>query len=207
VLVATDDEEIAAAVRGFGGTAVMTSPACESGTDRVAEAVRGRSEDLVVNVQADEPEFEVADVEALVAAMAAEPSLPMGTLAAVAEPEERDRPSVVKVVVDRAGDALYFSRARIPHLRDPAAGAAEDVAPVLRHVGIYAYRREALLAFAALAPTPLERTEKLEQLRALEHGWRIRVVRGRRAPPGIDTPEDYEAFVARVAAAQEQVGW
>lgn len=208
VLVATDDEEVAAAVRSFGGTAVMTSPACESGTDRVAEAVRGRGEDLVVNVQGDEPEFDVADVDALVAAMAAEPSLPMGTLAAVAEPEERDRPSVVKVVVDRAGDALYFSRARIPHVRDAAdADSADAVAPVLRHVGIYAYRREALLAFAALAPTPLERTERLEQLRALEHGWRIRVVRGRRAPPGIDTPEDYEAFVARVAAAREQVGW
>ena len=204
VLVATDDEEIAAAVRAFGGEAVMTSPACESGTDRVAEAVRGRREDLVVNVQADEPEFDVADVDALIAAMAAEPSLPMGTLAAVADPEERDRPSVVKVVVDRDGDALYFSRARVPHQRD--AGETPAV-PVLRHVGIYAFRREALLAFAALPPAPLERTEKLEQLRALEQGWRIRVVRGRRAPPGIDTPEDYDAFVARVAAAQEQAGW
>lgn len=215
VLVATDDARVFDAVRSFGGDAVMTSPACETGTDRVAEAVRGRSEDLVVNVQGDEPEFDVADVEALVAAMRRDPSLPLGTLAVVASTEERDRPSAVKVVRDLAGDALYFSRSRIPFVRedDPAAAggregdraAAGGAPPVLRHVGIYAFRREAVEAFTRLAPTPLERAEKLEQLRALEHGWRIHVLLGHRAPAGIDTPDDYEAFVGRQARAPERL--
>jgi 3-deoxy-manno-octulosonate cytidylyltransferase (CMP-KDO synthetase) len=196
VLVATDDERVAAAVRSFGGEAVMTSPDCASGTDRVAEAVRDRSEALVVNVQGDEPEFDVEAVDALIDALRRDPSLPLGTLAVVASEDERERPSAVKVVVDREGDALYFSRSRIPFHRDLRPGDAMDP-PVLRHVGIYAFRREAVLAFSRLEPTPLERAEKLEQLRALEHGWRIRVLVGRRAPPGIDTPDDYEAFVRR----------
>jgi len=204
VVVATDDERIAAAVRAFGGEAVMTSPECASGTDRVAEVSRGRTEEIVVNLQADEPEFDPADVDALVAALAADPSLPLATLAVVASEEERDRPSVVKVVLDREGDALYFSRSRIPFHRD---AAETPDPPVLRHVGIYGYRRESLAEFARLAPTPLERAEKLEQLRALENGWRIRVIEGRRAPAGIDTPEDYEAFVGRTAAARETRTW
>lgn len=199
VVVATDDERIAAAVRSFGGTVVLTSPDHPTGTDRIAEVARSRGEDLVVNVQGDEPEFDPGAVDALVAAMARDPSLPMGTLAVVARPEESDRPSAVKVVTDRNGCALYFSRSRIPFHRDLAAGERPDP-PVLRHVGIYAYRRDALLRFAALPPTPLENAEKLEQLRALENGWRIRVLLADRAPAGIDTPEDYEAFVRRTAA-------
>lgn len=200
VLVATDDESIRDAVLAFGGEAVMTSVDCPSGTDRVAEAVRGRSEAIVVNVQGDEPEFDTDDVERLVQEMARDPSLPLGTLAVVASEDERDRTSAVKVVTGLTGDALYFSRSRIPFHRDAAPGEAGEP-PVLRHVGIYAFRREAVERFARLAPTPLERAEKLEQLRALEHGWRIRVLVGRRAPAGIDTPEDYEAFVRRVAPA------
>lgn len=201
VLVATDSEEIAAAVRSFGGEAVMTSPDCASGTDRVAEAAAGRDEDLVVNLQGDEPELEPGDVERLIAAMRADPSLPLGTIAVPAVADDLGRPSVVKVVRDRAGRALYFSRAAIPHVRDPGdASSTGERAPALRHVGIYAFRRRALAEFAALAPTPLERTEKLEQLRALENGWAVHVVLGRRAPPGIDTPEDYEAFRRRWAA-------
>lgn len=206
VVVATDDERIAAAVREFGGEAAMTSPDCASGTDRVAEAVRGRTEALVVNVQGDEPEFDVESVDALLDAMRRDPSLPLGTLAVVATDEERERPSAVKVVLDREGDALYFSRSRIPFHRDLVAGEA-PVPPVLRHVGIYAFRREAVLAFAGLPPTPLEQAEKLEQLRALENGWRIRVLVGRRAPPGIDTPEDYESFVRRRSGAPERLAW
>jgi 3-deoxy-manno-octulosonate cytidylyltransferase (CMP-KDO synthetase) len=203
VLVATDAPEIADAVRAFGGACVLTSPDCASGTDRVAEAAAGRDEDLVVNLQGDEPEFEPADVDDLIAAMRADPSLPMGTIAAPAVGDDSVRPSVVKVVRDRAGRALYFSRAAIPHVRDPdEAAPATERAPVLRHVGIYAFRRRALAEFATLPPTPLERTEKLEQLRALENGWAIHVVVGRRAPPGIDTPEDYDAFRRRVAAAE-----
>lgn len=197
VIVATDDERIAAAVRSFGGEVAMTSPDCATGSDRVAEVARGRSEDLVVNLQADEPEFDAGDVDRLVRAMQEEPSLPLGTLAAVADPGERARPSVVKVVCDRRGRALYFSRAEIPHHRDPGA----EEAPTLRHVGIYVYRRESLLEFARLPQTPLEKAEKLEQLRALEHGWPIRVLVGRRAPAGIDTPADYAEFVRRASVS------
>jgi 3-deoxy-manno-octulosonate cytidylyltransferase (CMP-KDO synthetase) len=198
VVVATDDERIAAAVRSFGGDAMMTSPACATGSDRVAEVARGRSEEIVVNLQADEPEFDAGDVDRLVLAMRADPSLPLGTLAAVADPDERARPSVVKVVCDRRGRALYFSRAQVPHHRD--AGAEE--APTLRHVGIYAFRREALLEFTRLPQTPLEKAEKLEQLRALEHGWPVLVIVGGRAPAGIDTHEDYAAFVRRASVSK-----
>ena len=197
VVVATDDERIAAAVRSFGGEVAMTSPACATGSDRVAEVARARSEELVVNLQADEPEFDAGDVDRLVLAMRHEPSLPLGTLAAVAEPDERARPSVVKVVCDLRGRALYFSRAQIPHHRDTGG----EEAPTLRHVGVYVYRREALLEFTRLPQTPLEKAEKLEQLRALEHGWPIRVIVGGRAPAGIDTPEDYAAFVRRASVS------
>jgi 3-deoxy-manno-octulosonate cytidylyltransferase (CMP-KDO synthetase) len=202
-LIATDDERIAAAARSFGAEVVMTPVDCPTGTDRVAGVVRGRRETYVVNVQGDEPEFDPDEVGTLLDAMRRNTSLPMGTLAAVAESPEIDRPSVVKVVLDREGCALYFSRSRIPFHRDAAPGDALEP-PVLRHIGIYAFRRDALLAYAALEPTPLERAEKLEQLRALENGWKIRVVTGRRAPPGIDTPEDYDAFVARAASVRDQ---
>lgn len=199
VVVATDDERIREAVTAFGGVAVLTSPDCPSGTDRVAEVARARTESLVVNLQGDEPEFSVADVDALIAVMRAEPSVPMGTLAAVTSDSELlDQESVVKVVCDQGGRALYFSRAGIPHRRS----GGERVAPVLQHVGIYAYRRDALLELSELSPTPLERTESLEQLRALENGYSIRVVVGEPAAPGIDTPEDYEAFRRRMAAAE-----
>ncbi len=217
VIVATDSAEVLDAVNAFGGTAALTSADHTSGTDRVAEVARDRDEEIVLNLQGDEPEFEVRDVEALISAMRADPSLPMGTLAAPAGGDEIGRPSVVKVVCGLDGRALYFSRAPIPLDRDARdvgarAGAARDVgapgraelAPVLRHVGIYAFRRDALLRFASLPPTPLERTERLEQLRALENGWAIGVVQGHRAPPGIDTPEDLEAFRMRVALATRE---
>jgi len=197
VIVATDDARIADAVRSFGGDVAMTSPDCATGSDRVAEVAGKRGEALVVNLQADEPEFDVGDVDRLVRTMQADASLPLGTLAAVAAPEERGRPSVVKVVCDRRGRALYFSRAEIPHHRDPGT----EEAPTLRHVGVYAFRRASLLEFTRLPQTPLEGAEKLEQLRALEHGWAIQVVVGKRAPPGIDTPADYEAFVRRAAVS------
>lgn len=172
----------------------MTSPDCRSGTDRVAEAARALpGEDLVLNVQGDEPEIAAADLDRLADAMEADPGIPMGTLACpLASEEEFRSPSVVKVVLDASGCALYFSRAPIPFPRD-AGGAA----PALRHVGVYAFRRAFLDGFASLPQTPLERTEMLEQLRALENGHRIRVVPADRAPPGIDTREDYEAFVRR----------
>jgi 3-deoxy-manno-octulosonate cytidylyltransferase (CMP-KDO synthetase) len=193
VVVATDDEAIAAAVRAAWGEAILTSRDCRSGTDRVAEAAaKAPGDDLVLNVQGDEPEIDPAALDALAAAMEEDPSLEMGTLAGPLGEGDEERTGVVKVVTDAKGCALYFSRAPIPFRRDPSGPA-----PRLRHIGVYAYRRALLARFSAMEETPLERTEMLEQLRALEHGVRIRVVETLHAPPGIDTREDYDAFVRR----------
>jgi 3-deoxy-manno-octulosonate cytidylyltransferase (CMP-KDO synthetase) len=208
VLVATDDERIASVVRGFGGEALLTSPAHASGTDRLAEAARVIDAEIVVNVQGDEPLVDPAGIDAAVEALCAEPSLPMSTLSLpLRSVEELLSPSVVKVVSDANGDALYFSRAPIPHLRlgardDPRASAAEAVARGLarKHVGLYAYRRDALLRLASLPPSPLELAEGLEQLRALHHGLRIRVVpREGDGGVAVDTPEDLERVRALLA--------
>jgi 3-deoxy-manno-octulosonate cytidylyltransferase (CMP-KDO synthetase) len=201
VLVATDDERIVAAVHGFGGEAVLTSPSHASGTDRLAEAARALEAEIIVNVQGDEPMLDPAGIDAAADALLADETLPIATLSlSLASVNEMLAASVVKVVTDARGDALYFSRAPIPHLRlgsssDPREAAARAVASGLarKHVGLYAYRREALLRFASLPPSPLERAEGLEQLRALENGMRIRVV----PIPGdggvaVDTPEDLE---------------
>ena len=201
VIVATDHARIAEAVASFGGTVVMTRAEHESGTDRVAEVARDLDCDIIVNVQGDEPEIEPAALERLIA-LFGEPDCTMATLAcpfsAVPGGNPAD-PNTVKVVVDHRGRALYFSRACIPFPRDGqfAAGAG----PLL-HLGTYAYRREFLLRLATLAPTALEKTERLEQLRVLEHGFDIRVALAERAAVGIDTPADYDAFVARYRAAQ-----
>ena len=191
VVVATDDERIAAAVRGFGGTVAMTSPECPSGTDRVAQATRDWPVDLVVNLQGDEPAFEVKALDQLVRVMSEDPAIEMGTLAhpVVDEAEHRD-PNAVKVVLDQSGHALYFSRAPIPFARETGL-----VAP-LRHVGIYVFRHAFLQRYATLAPTPLEQTERLEQLRALEHGVRIRVLLTPHGSIGVDTPPDVERLSA-----------
>ena len=210
VVLATDDPEVLAAARGFGAEARLTRADHPSGTDRVAEVARqlaseGATFDLVVNVQGDEPELDPGLIDRLVELME-RTSDPMGTLAEPLEdPQDLQRQQVVKVVLDKEGRALYFSRAPIPFPAGPSpAGEAADPL-ALRHVGIYAFRREAVEAFTRLAPTPLERAEKLEQLRALEHGWRIHVLLGHRAPAGIDTPDDYEAFVGRQARAPERL--
>ena len=185
VLVATDSARIAEAVRAAGGEAVMTSPDCASGTDRCAEAVRGfPGVEVVINVQGDEPLLDPEAVETLARAFE-DPSVRMATLARPLHPEERENPNVVKVVCDLRGNALYFSRAPIPFVR---GSGAEPLA----HVGLYGYRRDFLELFAELPPTPLELTERLEQLRALEHGHAIRVLRTEYRSIGVDTPEDLE---------------
>jgi 3-deoxy-manno-octulosonate cytidylyltransferase (CMP-KDO synthetase) len=191
VIVATDDARIAEACRGFGAPVLMTSADHPTGTDRLAEASRGLSDEIVVNVQGDEPLIEGFVVDAAVAALEESPEAPMATVVHRAEPDALDDPNRVKVVLDRRGFALYFSRAPVPHRRDGGD------APLWQHVGLYAYRREFLQRFVALGPTPLERAEALEQLRALEHGYRIRVavVEGWRSVP-VDVPGD----VARVEA-------
>ncbi|HXH06411.1 MAG TPA: 3-deoxy-manno-octulosonate cytidylyltransferase [Vicinamibacterales bacterium] len=196
VIVATDDERIRAAVEGFGGRAVLTSPVHASGTDRVAEVAERLACELVVNVQGDEPLVEPAMLEEAIAPFEEDPSLEMATLRCrIRDEAERRSPHVTKVVVDAAGRALYFSRAPIPYARDGGA------VTTWKHIGLYVYRRARLLALARLAPTPLERCEGLEQLRALEHGVRIRVVETTRETIGVDTPEDLERLRRLVAEA------
>jgi 3-deoxy-manno-octulosonate cytidylyltransferase (CMP-KDO synthetase) len=196
VLVATDDARIAAAVRDFGGDVVMTSPDHQSGTDRIAEAARDLDADVVVNVQGDLPFLESDMVRATVALMRSDPGLPMATVKApIREAQEMGNPNVVKVVTDRDGYALYFSRSPLPYWRE----VANDGVLGYKHIGLYAYRRDFLLRFARLAPTPLERAEKLEQLRALEWGFRIKVAETTDAGIEVDTPQDLER--ARALAA------
>jgi len=180
VVVATDHESIRAAVESFGGTAVMTSPDHQSGSDRAAEVARGRDVSLVVNVQGDEPELDPGDVGALIAGM---DDADMGTLVydGLTDANQAD-PSVVKAVV-ADGWATDFRR-------EPTPGA-------LRHLGIYAFAAPFLQAYTALEPTARERERKLEQMRALDHGHRIRAVAAKHCGIGIDTPADYAAFVRR----------
>ncbi|HXY40814.1 MAG TPA: 3-deoxy-manno-octulosonate cytidylyltransferase [Vicinamibacteria bacterium] len=215
VLVATDDERIARVVRAFGGEVVMTSPAHATGTDRLAEAAARLEAEIVVNVQGDEPMLDPAGVDAAAEALLADPSLEVATLSLpLASPEEMLSPSVVKVVCDADGDALYFSRAPIPHVRcaggtDARASAVRALAGGLarKHVGLYAYRRQALLRFASLPVSPLEQAEGLEQLRALHHGMRIRVVpRDGEAGVAVDTPEDLERARALLAPQKGRTG-
>jgi 3-deoxy-manno-octulosonate cytidylyltransferase (CMP-KDO synthetase) len=214
VLVATDDERIMAAVRAFGGEAVLTSDAHRSGTDRVAEAAASLAVDVVVNIQGDEPLVEPGAIDALVAPFLTEPGLSMTTLAVpIRAPEEIEDPGVVKVVIDRRGYALYFSRYPIPYCRDGVAadlpvgggtgqkpGPHDAAGQRLKHLGLYAYRAEFLQTFARLEPTPLEQTEKLEQLRVLEHGERIFVVLTEHDAVSVDTPEDLERVRAMLEA-------
>lgn len=198
VIVATDDVSIYAAARSFGAEAAMTSTACRSGTDRVAEAAAGRSAALILNVQGDEPEVDARALDQLVDLMDRD-AAPMGTIACpVLDPAHRVDPNKVKVVVDLNGRALYFSRSPIPHRRPaPGAGVTRQESDLL-HVGVYAFRPDFLAAFARLPSTPLEASERLEQLRALEHGHPIAVAVVPVAPwGGIDTRQDYDAFVKR----------
>lgn len=190
IVVLTDDERIAKAVEGFGGEWEMTPPECASGTDRIAHAARRWNAAGVVNIQGDEPLIDPEAVSRIAVHLAEHPDDPVVTLAADAAPEEMGNPNAVKVVLDLAGYALYFSRSAIPYPRQE--GGAMSLKYRLKHLGIYGYQREALLRLAALPQTPLERSESLEQLRALENGMRIRVLRAERASPGVDTREDLE---------------
>jgi 3-deoxy-manno-octulosonate cytidylyltransferase (CMP-KDO synthetase) len=194
VVVLTDDDRIAKAVEGFGGEWEMTPVECTSGTDRIAWAAREWKASAVVNVQGDEPLVDPGVVELLASHLRTHRQDPVVTLAVPATEEELADPNAVKVVLGGQGEALYFSRAPIPHRRHDGG-----VVP-LRHVGIYGYQIAALLELAALPPSPLEITESLEQLRALEHGIRIRVLQAAAAAPGIDT----EADLARAQTLLEE---
>jgi 3-deoxy-manno-octulosonate cytidylyltransferase (CMP-KDO synthetase) len=202
VIVATDDARIAEAVQSFGGRAVMTRVDHVSGTDRVAEVAAGLDAEIVLNVQGDEPEMDPANVDYAVEILVEHPDAGISTVACpfpsdaprggVGSPAD---PNTVKVVVDGRGRALYFSRAPIPFPRD--AGGRFPPDHFLLHLGLYGFRRPVLLDVAQLSPTGLEQIERLEQLRWLEHGYAIAVAIGEHPSAGIDTPEDYAAFVAR----------
>jgi 3-deoxy-manno-octulosonate cytidylyltransferase (CMP-KDO synthetase) len=189
VIIATDDMRIAEAAFEFGAEVAMTSPRHPSGTDRIAEVAKNLAGfDIVLNVQGDEPFIQPALIEKLAAALREDKKLEMSTAACALDPTGLANPNCVKVVTDLAGNALYFSRAPIPCDRDGDANPSR-----LRHLGIYGYRRKFLLDFVKWKQTPLEKSEKLEQLRALEHGAKIRVIKTKPAGPGIDTPEDLKA--------------
>jgi 3-deoxy-manno-octulosonate cytidylyltransferase (CMP-KDO synthetase) len=211
VYVATDDQRISSAVEAFGGRAILTSPHHASGTDRLAEAVIGLPEaNVIVNVQGDEPLIDPAHVDAAIAPLMEDASLPAATIAVrLSDPDEALSPDVVKVVCDDRDRALYFSRSLIPHVRLTAAATARDRAAAAierglawRHVGLYVYRRETLLAFSKLPPAPLESAEALEQLRLLHHGLRLHVVHlNGPVAPAVDSPDDLERVRALMEAS------
>lgn len=185
--VATDDSRIASAVEEFDGRVIMTSGEHPTGSDRAAEAVGKLGDiDLVINIQGDEPFISTEVIDSVVKALD-DPGVVMSTACSIfSDPAEADDPNIVKVVLDRKGDALYFSRSRIPYGRAAEVAAARTY----RHIGIYGYKRDFLMTFAALERTVLEKTESLEQLRALEHGYKIRTVIVEKEFPGIDSEMD-----------------
>lgn len=197
VIVATDDRRIKDAVERFGGEARMTSASHETATDRLAEVAPTLDCDVIVNVQGDEPLVAPEAIDAAVAPFFTDAALEMTTLRRlIDDPAEIQNPNVTKVVVDRDGFAMYFSRAPIPFTR-----AGQPPAQAWAHIGLYVYRRSTLLRLASLAPTAMERAEALEQLRALEHGIRIKAVKTAYQTIGVDTPADLERVRALVAQA------
>jgi 3-deoxy-manno-octulosonate cytidylyltransferase (CMP-KDO synthetase) len=188
VVIATDDDRIAAAARAFGAPVRMTRADHASGTDRAAEVASAEDAEIVVNIQGDEPLIDPAAIDAATLGLLEEDGVPMGTLAKrIEDPAEIDNPNVVKVVTDLRGNAIYFSRCPIPFVRGARAAGLH-----YKHVGLYVYRREFLLGYPALPVGPLERAERLEQLRALENGYRIRVVETEYESLGVDTPAELE---------------
>ena len=187
-IIATDDQRIFDVARGFGARVRMTRSDHLSGTDRVAEVASAENAEVIVNIQGDEPLIDPAAIDAAILPVEHEPDILMSTLKKKIEnPSEITNPNVVKVVTDRAGDAIYFSRCPIPFNRDGAGGAT-----YYKHIGLYIYQRDFLLNYSSLPVGPLEQTERLEQLRALENGYRIRVVETEYESLGVDTPEDLE---------------
>ena len=211
VVVATDDQRIADAVKGFKGVAVMTSPEARSGTERAAEVARKYCDQVVINIQGDEPLIEPDMIEQLAEYLSRHGAAPMASLMTKLRPEDRLNPNVVKVVVDLDGFALYFSRASIPFERanrpitasggtPPKAVAGQPANCFWKHLGIYGYQRHFLLQFPALEPTTLEELEQLEQLRALEHGHRIKLLETVHDTIGVDTPDDLARAETRLLA-------
>ena len=196
-LVATDDERVMAACEQFGAPCVITSIAHQSGTDRIAEAVAEQDVDIIVNLQADEPEIDPAYIDRVANLLVDNPDAAMATLLAPMEtPEDVANPNIVKCITDKTGRAIYFSRSVIPY--DRTAAGVGDVANYKRHLGIYAYRKSFLMQYTTLKPSFLEQTEKLEQLRVIENGFTILTAMVEAAWDGVDTQEQYQAFVERM---------
>lgn len=188
VLVATDHKDVAAVVKAFGGLVELTGANHPTGTDRLAEVARRRPDlDVIINVQGDEPLIEPELIDRLAALFEADESLTMATVGAPLKEEEYNDPSAVKVICNKRGEAMYFSRSLIPYPRNAFAAVP------LKHIGIYAYSRDFLLSYAGMEPTPAEQTESLEQLRALENGYTIQVITTDASFVGVDTPEDLAA--------------
>ncbi len=203
-IIATDDEQVYEVARNFGAKVRMTRGDHPSGTDRVAEVASSENAEIVVNIQGDEPLIDPAAIDAAILPMVHDPDVVMGTLQKrIEDPREITDPNVVKVVTDRRGDAIYFSRCPIPFVRGGAMpGGPRQLH--FKHIGLYTYRRDFLLEYSTLPIGPLEQAERLEQLRALENGYRIRVVETEYESLGVDTPEDlervsrlFEASIAR----------
>lgn len=193
VIIATDDQRIYEEAQRFGAAVRMTRTDHLSGTDRVAEVASADSADLIVNVQGDEPLIDPAAIDSAVLPLLEEPAIPMGTLKKrIENPGEIKDPNVVKVVTDRFENAIYFSRATIPYQRDQGRDSKEGPTVHYKHIGLYVYRRNFLLRYPGLPVGPLEKAERLEQLRALENGYKIRVVETEYESIGVDTPEDLE---------------
>ena len=212
VIIATDDQRILEAVKAFGGKAVMTSPSHFTGTDRVAEVARNLRSEIIVNVQGDEPLINGNFIDKAIRPLLTNDDLQMSTLMTRIE-EVRDwlNPHIVKVVVDQKNFALYFSRSPIPFPRDLQIGRLESnpfgtnrplPKRVFKHIGVYVFRRKFLLLFSKMKVTPLEKLEKLEQLRALENGYRIKVNPVDYEPLSVDTPEDLEKVTAYLSHPQ-----
>ncbi|MBI4343329.1 MAG: 3-deoxy-manno-octulosonate cytidylyltransferase [Candidatus Omnitrophica bacterium] len=198
VVVATDDERIVAAVARFGGAAVMTSPAARSGTERAAEVARARKADVIINVQGDEPLVRPDMIDQVAEFLERHQAVPMASLMTkLTRAEDVANPNVVKVVVDGDGFALYFSRSAIPFERAKPAR-------YWKHIGLYGYQRHFLLQMPSFEPTPLEQAEQLEQLRALEHGYRIKLLETSHDTVGVDTPEDLQRVEKLLAATSNK---
>jgi 3-deoxy-manno-octulosonate cytidylyltransferase (CMP-KDO synthetase) len=190
IIVAADDLRIVDALRSFDTRVVMTNPNHPSGTDRLAEVAQTLTDDVIMNVQGDEPDIEPETIDGLIELLGATNASMATAATPFRPPADPKDPNLVKVVMDPDGRAIYFSRSPIPYHRDSSAQARYDL-----HVGVYAYARPFLIQFASWQPTPLEQAEKLEQLRAIEHGVQIAVLKVDRAAHGIDTPQQYDEFV------------
>jgi len=212
VIIATDDQRILERVKSFGGKVVMTSPTHFSGTDRVAEVARKLKSEIIVNVQGDEPLIKGIIIDKAIRPLLTDNTLPMSTLMTRIE-EVRDwlNPHIVKVVADQMNFALYFSRSPIPFPRELQIGRLEShpfgtnrplPRKVFKHIGIYVFRRKFLLNFSKMKPTPLEKLEKLEQLRALENGYRIKITPVNYEPICVDTPEDLQKVISYLSQSK-----